>query len=186
VAEGKVTRDQRAAAKAINFSILYGVGARSLARATKMSFNDAKHFIERYFETHPAIREFMDAMRLKVRQNGYVETLFGRRRYLPEIHSSMPQLIAQAERMAINMPIQGTQADILKLAMIKIADWLTKTKLDAKMLLQVHDELVFEVARDDVKSLEKQVKEIMSSVIALDVPLVVDVGTGKSWCEIDK
>ncbi len=185
VAEDKVTKDQRAAAKAINFSILYGVGARSLGRATGLSFNEAKQFIERYFEVHPAIVEFMNAMKLKARTDGYVETLFGRRRYLPDVYSSMPQLVAAAERMAVNMPVQGTQADILKLAMIKIAAWLEESKLDAKMLLQVHDELVFEVAEGDVAKLEKEVATLMSSVIDLDVPLVVDVGSAKRWGEID-
>lgn len=185
VAEDKVTKDQRAAAKAINFSILYGVGARSLARATGLGFNEAKQFIERYFEVHPAIREYMDAMKLKARTDGYVETLFGRRRYLPDINSGVPQLVAAAERMAVNMPVQGTQADILKMAMIKIADWLSKTEIDAKMLLQVHDELVFEVAEDEVEKLEKQIRSLMTSVIDLSVPLVVDVGTAKRWGEID-
>jgi DNA polymerase I len=185
IAEDKVTKDQRAAAKAINFSILYGVGARSLARATGLQFNEAKQFIERYFEVHPAIGEYMDAMKLKARTDGYVETLFGRRRYLPDIHSGMPQLVAAAERMAVNMPVQGTQADILKMAMIKIADWLKTAKLDAKMLLQVHDELVFEVATDDAPKLEKQVRDIMGSIIDLAVPLVVDVGSAKRWGEID-
>lgn len=185
VAEDKVTKDQRAAAKAINFSILYGVGARSLGRATGLSFNEAKQFIERYFEVHPAITEFMDAMKLKARTDGYVETLFGRRRYLPDINSGIPQLVAAAERMAVNMPAQGTQADILKLAMIKIAAWLDKSQLDAKMLLQVHDELVFEVAEVDVSELETVVPALMSSVIDLDVPLVVDVGSAKRWGDID-
>ncbi len=184
VAEDKVTKDQRAAAKAINFSILYGVGARSLGRATGLGYSEAKEFIERYFEVHPAIRDYMDSMKLKARTDGYVETLFGRRRYLPDATSGMPQLVAGAERMAVNMPIQGTQADILKIAMIKIANWLKTAKLDAKMLLQVHDELVFEVATDDVPALEKKVRELMGSVIDLAVPLVVDVGSAKRWGEI--
>ena len=184
VAEDKVTKDQRAAAKAINFSILYGVGAHSLARATGLSYAEAKQFIERYFQVHPAVHEYMDSMKRKAREDGYVETLFGRRRYLPDISSGVPQLVAAAERMAVNMPIQGTQADILKMAMIKIADWLGRAKIDAKMLLQVHDELVFEVAVDDVPKLEKEVRSLMASVIDLDVPLVVDVGSEKRWGDI--
>lgn len=185
IAEEQVTKDQRAAAKAINFSILYGVGARSLGRATGLGYTEAKDFIERYFEVHPAIRDYMDAMKLKARTDGYVETLFGRRRYLPDATSGMPQLVAAAERMAVNMPVQGTQADILKIAMIKIAEWLKTEKLDAKMLLQVHDELVFEVAKEDAPALEKKVRELMGSVIALSVPLVVDVGSAKRWGEIE-
>lgn len=184
VAEDKVTKEQRAQAKAINFSILYGVGARSLGRATGMSMDEARRFIERYFEVHPAIGEYMDSMKLKARTDGYVETLFGRRRYLPDINSGIPQLVAAAERMAVNMPVQGTQADILKLAMIKIAAWLKTAKLDAKMLLQVHDELVFEVAEADAPELEKHVRELMGSIIDLSVPLVVDVSTAKRWGEI--
>lgn len=185
VAEDNVTKDQRAAAKAINFSILYGVGARSLGRATGLSFTEAKDFIERYFAVHPAIGEYMDAMKLKARTDGYVETLFGRRRYLPDIQSGMPQLVAAAERMAVNMPVQGTQADILKMAMIKIAEWLPSSKLNAKMLLQVHDELVFEVAEKDVPELQENVQKIMASIIDLSVPLVVDVGSAKRWGEIE-
>ncbi|MDQ5951957.1 MAG: polymerase [Patescibacteria group bacterium] len=185
IAEVDVTKDQRAAAKAINFSILYGVGARSLGRATGLGYTEAKDFIERYFEVHPAIRDYMDAMKLKARTDGYVETLFGRRRYLPDATSGMPQLVAAAERMAVNMPVQGTQADILKIAMIKIADWLKTEKLEAKMLLQVHDELVFEVTKEDAPALEKKVRELMGSVIALSVPLVVDVGSAKRWGEIE-
>ncbi|MFZ2681728.1 MAG: DNA polymerase I [Patescibacteria group bacterium] len=185
VAEDAVTKQQRAAAKAINFSILYGVGARSLGRATGLSFADAKQFIAKYFEAHPAILQYMDAMKLKARTDGFVETLFGRRRYLPDAQSGMPQLVAGAERMAVNMPIQGTQADILKIAMIRIADWLKTSKLEAKMLLQVHDELVFEVLESEVEELAKKVQELMAAVIDLSVPLVVDVGSAKRWGEID-
>ncbi len=184
VPEDKVTKDQRAAAKAINFSILYGVGARSLARATKMPFEEARQFIERYFEVHEPLRAYMDAMKLKARTDGYVETLFGRRRYLPDINSGVPQLVAAAERMAINMPVQGTQADILKKAMILIDDWIKKEKIDGAMLLQVHDELVFEVKEKDVAKVKREVPKIMSSVIDLSVPLVVDIVSAKRWGEM--
>ena len=181
IAEEKVTKQQRAAAKAINFSILYGVGPRSLARATGLSFEEAKHFIERYFEVHQPIRDFMDAQKLKARTDGYVETMFGRRRYLPDINSGVPQLVAAAERMAINMPVQGTQADILKLAMIKIQKWIEESGLEVSMLLQVHDELVFEVSEKHAKKAEKAICDIMTSVVNLDLPLLVDVGAGKRW-----
>ncbi len=184
IPEDKVTKQQRAAAKAINFSILYGVGARSLARATGLSFEEAKKFIDRYFEVHRPIREYMDAQKLKARTDGYVESLFGRRRYLPDIHSGMQQLVAAAERMAINMPVQGTQADILKMAMIKIQQWIEESGLDVKMLLQVHDELVFEVAEKDTKKAEKAICDIMGSIMDLDVPLVVDVGAERRWGDI--
>jgi DNA polymerase-1 len=185
VEESEVTKPQREAAKAINFSILYGVGARALARRTKMSFEEAKTFIAKYFSVHPGIAEFIDASKMKARVDGYVETLFGRRRYLPEIQSGMPQLVAAAERMAMNMPVQGTNADIIKLAMIKIDEWLRKNDLKSKMVLQIHDELVFEVPEDEVKTLTREIPGLMTSVVEIDVPLVVDVGTGKRWGEIE-
>jgi len=185
IEEDKVTKEQREAAKAINFSILYGVGPRALARRTHMSFEEAKTFIAKYFSVHPGIAEFIDASKMKARVDGYVETMFGRRRYLPDIQSGMPQLVAAAERMAMNMPVQGTNADIIKLAMIKIDEWLRKSGLEAKMVLQIHDELVFEVPEGEVKELEKEIPGLMTSVVSLDVPLVVDVGTGKRWGEIE-
>ncbi len=185
IKEDEVTKSQREAAKAINFSILYGVGARALARRTKMSFEEAKQFIAKYFEVHPGIAAYIDGMKMKARMDGYVETLFGRRRYLPEITSSMPQLVAAAERMAMNMPIQGTNADIIKIAMIKIDAWIRESGLHIKMILQVHDELVFEVHEDDVAKAEKEIPKIMSSVVNYEIPLVVDTGTGKRWGEIE-
>lgn len=183
--EEKVTKEQRAAAKAVNFGILYGIGARSLSRGTGMHFEEAKQFIDRYFEIHAPLREYMDAMKLKARNDGYVETLFGRRRYLPDIHSSMPQLIAAAERMAINMPVQGTQADILKMAMIKIDVWLRAADIDCHMLLQVHDELVFEIKEKDVAKAQKEIQHLMASIMSLDVPLVVDAEVGKRWGDME-
>jgi DNA polymerase-1 len=185
VKEEEVTKAQREAAKAINFSILYGVGARALARRTKMSVDEAKQFIEKYFEVHPGIRDYIDAMKLKARTDGYVETLFGRRRYLPEINSGMPQLIASAERMAMNMPIQGSNADIIKLAMIQIDQWIRDSGLRVHMILQVHDELVFEVHEDDVKKAEKEIPKLMEHIVSYEIPLVVDTGTGKRWGEIE-
>ncbi len=184
ISEDAVTKDQRAAAKAINFSILYGVGPHALARATGMKFEEAREFIARYFVVHPGIQAYIDAMKLQARAQGYVQTLFGRRRYLPDITSGVPQLVAAAERMAMNMPIQGTQADIIKMAMITLASSLEKAGLRAKLLLQVHDELVLEVHEDDVEEVQKMVVEKMSAVASFRVPLVVDVAMGKSWGDI--
>ncbi len=184
VAEDKVTKDQRAAAKAINFSILYGVGAHSLARSTNMRFDEAKQFIAKYFAVHPGIAAYIDAMKLQARSMGFVETIFGRRRYLPDIHSEIPQLIAAAERMAMNMPIQGSQADIIKMAMIKIDDWIRKSSIDVKMLLQVHDELVFEVVEKDQEEAKRNIRELMTNIVALEIPLIVDVATAKRWGEM--
>lgn len=184
ISEDEVTKDQRAHAKAINFSILYGVGPRALARSTGMNFEEAREFIARYFVVHPGIQAYIDAMKMQARSAGYVQTLFGRRRYLPDITSGVPQLVAAAERMAMNMPIQGTQADIIKMAMISLSSSLEKSGLRAKLLLQVHDELVLEVHESDVGEVQKIVVEKMSQVASYRVPLVVDVATGKSWGDI--
>src|SRR3989338_8689826 len=126
VKEQDVTKEQRYAAKAINFGILYGMGARSLAKSTNLSQSEAREFLDKYFELHPAIQEYIDRTKEQAHTNGYVESLFGRRRYLPEIHSGVQMLVAQAERMAVNMPMQGTQADIIKMAMIRVMEWMKK------------------------------------------------------------
>lgn len=184
VAEENVSKEQRRAAKAINFGILYGMGPRSLSRSTGLSMEDAKHFIDRYFEIHHTIRDYLDETKMKAHTDGYVETLFGRRRYLPEIQSGVPMLVASAERMAINMPLQGTAADIMKMAMLRVDGWLAKAGWSAKILLQVHDELVLEVDKVAVEPVMAGVKEMMESVASFEVPLVVDVESGKNWGEM--
>lgn len=184
VAEDKVTKEQRRAAKAINFGILYGMGPRSLSRSTGLSMEEAKHFIDRYFQIHYAIRNYLDETKLKAHADGYVETLFGRRRYLPEIQSGVPMLVAAAERMAINMPIQGTAADIMKMAMLRVDGWLKKSGWPAKMLLQVHDELVLEVDGAAIEPVTVGVKDMMESVTQFEVPLMVEVESGKNWGEM--
>lgn len=183
--EESVTKAQRYAAKAINFGILYGIGPRALARSAGVTFDEAKEFIARYFVAHPGIAEYLDATKLQAHANGFVTTLFGRRRYLPEMHSGMPQLVAAGERMAINMPIQGTQADIIKKAMITIDAWLQSSGIDAAMIAQVHDELVFDVAKSDVDVLSQGIRERMATVIDLDVPLVVDIDVADSWGDME-
>lgn len=184
VSEEDVTKEQRRAAKAINFGILYGMGARALSKSAGVSFSEAKEFIERYFEIHQAIRVYMDETKEQAHVDGYVETLFGRRRYLPEIQSGVPMLVASAERMAINMPMQGTQADIVKKAMLEVDAWLKTSKWPARMLLQVHDELVLEVDKDAAEAVAKGLKEIMEGVASFEVPLAVDVEIGKNWGEM--
>lgn len=184
VEESKVTSEQRRAAKAINFGILYGMGPRSLARSTNMSMDEAKGFIDRYFQIHHAIRTYLDETKVKAHADGYVETLFGRRRYFPEIQSGVPMLVAMAERMAINMPVQGTAADLMKLAMIATHGWLAHSGWPAKMLLQVHDELVIECDEKAVDAVARGVKEMMEGVARFDVPLAVEVETGKNWGEM--
>ncbi len=183
--EKEVTKEQRYAAKAINFGILYGIGARALGKSAGVRFEEAKDFIDRYFIAHPGIREYLDAMKAQAHSEGFVASLYGRRRYLPEVNSDMPQLVASAERMAINMPVQGTQADIIKKAMITIDEWLRKSNINAKMIAQVHDELVFEVSKNDAAALADGVKDRMKSVAELEVPLVVDVDTAESWGDME-
>ncbi len=184
VSEEDVTKDQRRAAKAINFGVLYGMGPRALARSTGLSFSEAKDFIRRYFEIHQPIQVYLNETKEFVRNEGYVETLFGRRRYLPEIESGVPMLIAQAERMAINMPIQGTAADIMKKAMLNVDGWLKTSNWPATMLLQVHDELVLEVEKDAVEPVAKGLQKIMEGVVEYEVPLSVNVEVGKNWGEM--
>jgi len=184
VEEDQVTSEQRRAAKAINFGIMYGMGPRALARSTKMSFQDAQGFIDRYFQIHHAIRDYLDATKAKAHADGYAETLFGRRRYLPEIQGNVPQLVAMAERMAVNMPVQGTAADLMKMAMIATDGWLKTSKWPAKLLLQVHDELVIECNEKVADAVARGVKEMMEGVASFDVPLSVEVEVGKNWGEM--
>lgn len=185
VEEEQVTKEQRRAAKAINFGIIYGMGPRSLSRSTGLTMDQAKEFIDRYFQIHHAVRDYLDHTKVLAHTQGYVETLFGRRRSFPEIQSGVPMLVAQAERMAINMPVQGTEADIMKMAMLRVDGWLAKSQWPASMLLQVHDELVLEVDKDAVAAVARGVREMMEGVGAFEVPLVVDIEVGKNWGEME-
>lgn len=182
----EVTKDIRRTAKEVNFGILYGLGSLGLSQRTDMNRNEAKEFIERYFAIYKKIKDYLDNTKKFATQHGYVQTLFGRQRQLPDIHSSLPQLKAAAERMAINMPIQGTAADLLKLAMIKLHAGLPKISIGSKMLLQVHDELVLEVPNKDLKKVAKFVKDTMENIYTLSVPLVVDLEVGQNWYEQKK
>ena len=179
----KVTKDQRRAAKAINFGLIYGMSAFGLAKQLGIERNDAKQYIDLYFNRYPDIKNFMDLTRNKAKQNGFVETVYGRRLYLPEINSKNAAQRQYAERTAINAPMQGTAADIIKNAMIDIDDWLNKTNFDAKMLMQVHDELVFEVHADKLEKFIKEVEVRMVKNNCLTVSLEIDVGYGNNWDE---
>jgi len=179
----EVTKEERRAAKAINFGIIYGMGTNSLARQTGLDPVQAGSFIERYFELHKGIREYLDQTKVLAKKLGYVETLFGRRRYIPEIQSNVRQLQAAGERIAVNMPVQGTAADLLKLAMIAVQKGLHKVSVDAAMLLTVHDELLFEAPEKDVAKVTKYVEETMKNVYKLRVPIEVSVSSGKNWGE---
>ncbi|MBI5037573.1 MAG: DNA polymerase I [Candidatus Kerfeldbacteria bacterium] len=177
----QVTKQQRYEAKEVNFGILYGMGAWGLAARQGMSRERARAFIEKYFMVHPEIQEYMATTIALAHEQGYVETLFGRRRYLPDINASMQQVRAAAERMAINMPIQGTAADLLKVAMIRIDAELPQLSPKAKMILQVHDELVFEVPTADVEKVGKFIAEKMNTAYTLNVPIVTEVEAGPNW-----
>ena len=182
----QVTKDERRKAKEVNFGVIYGLGSVGLAQRTGISRDEAKEFILKYFDLYKGVKKYIDETKLEVRDQGFVETMFGRRRYLPEIHSTMPQLVAQAERMAVNTPLQGSAADIIKLAMIELAVRLPQISPKSKMLLQVHDELVFEVPDKEVAKVAKEVKAIMEGVTKLKVPLVVDVKVGENWSEMEE
>jgi len=179
----KVTKDQRRVAKAINFGLIFGQGPQGLSRTADISVAEAKEFITKYFEVFSGIKEYMDFSKAMAAKNGYIETLFGRRRQLPEINSPLPQMRAQAERMAINMPIQGTEADLIKLAMIEVAKKLPSICKEAKMLLQVHDELLLEVPEADAKRVGKEVADIMENVVKIGCPIVVDAHYAQRWGE---
>ncbi|MCB1683572.1 MAG: DNA polymerase I, partial [Pseudomonadales bacterium] len=178
-----VTADQRRNAKAINFGLIYGMSAFGLGRNLGISRTLAQDYIDRYFARYPGVAEYMAETRALAHDQGYVETVFGRRLYLPDITSRHVQRRQGAERTAINAPMQGTAADIIKRAMISVHAWLPSSGLDALMIMQVHDELVFEVAESAVEGLIAGVTDRMSAAAELAVPLLVDVGVGANWDE---
>ena len=179
----QVTREQRGNAKTVNFGIIYGVSAFGLSQQTELNRTEAKKLIETYYETYPKLRAYMRDQIDFARDNGYVSTVLGRRRYLKDINSQNAIVRGAAERNAVNAPIQGSAADIIKLAMISIYNRLNKEKWKSKMLLQVHDELVFDVPKDEIESLKIMVKNEMENAFKLDVPLLVDIGIGNNWLE---
>jgi DNA polymerase I len=178
-----VTSEMRARAKTINFATIYGQGPHALSKQLKITHADAKSFIERYFERFAAVRKFLDSQVEHARTHGYVTTLFGRRRYIPEIRDRNFNMRAFGERTAANSPIQGSAADLIKVAMINIDRAIRDRRLRSKMLLQVHDELVFEAPLDEVEHLSELVRHEMEHAAELSVPLVVDLGTGVNWLE---
>jgi DNA polymerase-1 len=183
IAPAAVTNDQRRAAKAINFGLIYGMSAFGLARQLGIERQAAQEYVSRYFGRYPSVREYMDRTRALARSQGYVETLFGRRLYLPDINSRDRQAQQYAERSAINAPMQGTAADIIKRAMISVHGWLADSSIPARLVMQVHDELVLEVAESAVSRVRLEVASLMSKAAELSVPLKVDTGTGKNWDE---
>jgi DNA polymerase-1 len=177
----KVSKDERRTAKVINFGLIYGMSAFGLAQNLGIERATAQAYIESYFNRYPGVKKFMDSTREKARTLGYVETVFGRRLRLPEITSGSPARRAGAERAAINAPMQGTAADLIKMAMASVQDWLDAEKLATKLIMQVHDELVLEVPENELDQVKKQVCELMQNVAKLDVPLIVEAGVGPNW-----
>jgi len=170
-------------AKAINFGIIYGISAFGLARQLGISNGEARDYIDAYFEKYPGIKDYMERTKAQARDSGYVETLFGRKCHMRGINDKNPNMRGFAERAAINAPIQGGAADIIKRAMIRLPGALTDAKLAARMLLQVHDELIFEVPEGELDATTEVVKRVMEGAAHLDVPLVADAGSGASWAE---
>jgi DNA polymerase-1 len=179
----EVTADHRRSAKAINFGLMYGMSAFGLGKQLGISRGQAQEYVDLYFDRYPGVKNYMDDIRDRAGQQGYVETVFGRRLYLPEINARNAQRRQYAERSAINAPMQGTAADIIKRAMIDVHGWLGRAGADARMIMQVHDELVFEVGEQEVEEVTAEICKIMCAAADLAVALKVDAGTGKNWDE---
>jgi DNA polymerase-1 len=181
VALNEVTADQRRTAKVINFGLMYGMTAFGLAANLGIGKDEARAYIERYFTRYPGVARYMDATRALAKRQGYVETVFGRRLWLPEINSPNGPRRQGAERAAINAPMQGTAADLIKLAMVATADWLQRESMHTRLIMQVHDELVFEVPDAELDAIKARAPDLMCHVASLKVPLAVDVGAGPNW-----
>ena len=186
VPPAEVTSNMRRLAKTVNFGVIYGMSGYGLEQATELSREDAGKFITAYFEKYPGVKKYLEATKEQARRTGYVQTILGRKRVIQDINSSNRQVREAAERMAINMPVQGTSADIIKKAMINLHREMLSRQLKSKMLLQVHDELVFEVPEDEMAEMRQLVPEMMVNAIKLSIPLKVETKTGKNWGEMEK
>jgi DNA polymerase I len=181
VAPAEVSSEQRRYAKVINFGLIYGMSSFGLARNLGIETKAAASYIERYFQRYPGVKNYMDETRLSAKSKGYVETVFGRRLYLPEINSPNGPRRGGAERAAINAPMQGTAADLIKLSMVKVQEVLDAQQRGTKMIMQVHDELVFEVPDAEVEWLTVEIPRLMAGVVELKVPLLAEIGVGENW-----
>jgi DNA polymerase-1 len=179
----EVTRELRSYAKTVNFGIIYGVSAFGLSQQTDLSRSESKMLIENYYQTYPRLKEYIDEMVATAREKGFVETIFNRRRILRDIHSRNAVMRTHAERNAVNAPVQGSAADLVKMAMIKVFKEIKNRKLDVDMILQVHDELVFDCAKDCKEEVKELVKDIMEEIVKLDIPLIVDINEGENWLQ---
>ena len=178
-----VTSDMRRKAKTANFGIIYGISAFGLAERLSISRSEAKSLIDGYFDTYPTIKTFIEKSIENARKNGYVETMFNRKRYLPDINSRNATVRNFAERNAVNAPIQGTAADIIKIAMVKLYNRLLKENLQSKMILQIHDELILNVPSMELERVKSIIKEEMQNAVKISVPLTVEAGVGDNWLE---
>jgi DNA polymerase-1 len=179
-----VTPDMRRVAKTVNFGVIYGMSEYGLEQATELSRDEAAQFIVAYFEKYPGVRKYLDETKRLAREKGYVQTILGRRRSIPEINSPNRQVRQAAERMSINMPVQGTSADIIKVAMVNLYREMQDRRLRSKMLLQVHDELLFEVPDAELAEMQELVPRIMSTAIELSIPVKVEAKVGRNWGEL--
>ncbi len=183
VPSAEVSSEQRRYAKTINFGLIYGMSAHGLARSLEIERSAAQSWIDRYFARYPGVARYMEETRANARAQGYVETVFGRRLILPELKSSNAGRRQGAERAAINAPMQGTAADLVKLAMRSVYDWLNRDGLQSKLLLQVHDELILEVPESELALVREKLPQLMAEVAELKVPLLAEVGVGNNWDE---
>jgi DNA polymerase-1 len=183
IAAEEVSQEQRRWAKAINFGLMYGMSAFGLAKQLGITRYQSQEYIDLYFKKYPKVKNFMDTTKENARKHGYIETLYGRRLYLPDINSKNGLRRKYAERSAINAPMQGSAADIIKLAMIDVHKWLKDGNTEARMIMQVHDELVLEVKSDLAETIKQEIVKIMESTVNLSVPLIVDAGIGNNWDE---
>jgi DNA polymerase-1 len=179
----QVDTDMRRKAKEVNFGIIYGMSAFGLSQNLNISRSEAAEIIEAYWKEFPSVRIYMDECIEKAKEQGYVETILGRRRYLRNINAGNFTMRGYDERNAINAPIQGSAADLIKVAMINIHNWMKKEKLASRMLMQVHDELVFEVHHSEITRVQEKVKELMVNALKLEVPMEVGIGMGNNWLE---
>jgi len=179
--EDMITSEMRRAAKAVNFGIIYGIGAFSLSKDIGVSVKEADLYIKSYFESYPNVKRFMDKTVEDAMKCGYVTTISGRRRYIPELSASNKMIQAFGKRAAMNAPVQGSAADVIKIAMVKVYDRLKSEKLDAKLILQVHDELIVEVSEQDKKRASVILGEEMQNAVTMSVPLTAEVNEGRSW-----
>ncbi|MBG7617527.1 MAG: DNA polymerase I, partial [Chloroflexi bacterium] len=181
----QVTADMRRLAKTVNFGVIYGMSGYGLEQATELSREEAEKFIKSYFEQYPAVKSYMESVKEQARAKGYVSTMLGKRRYIDDMTSRNRNAREAAERMAINMPVQGGSADIIKVAMVNISAELKKKKLMSKLLLQVHDELILEVPQAELNVIKELVPRLMSEAIELKVPLKADVKIGENWGQLE-